>query len=179
MPPVSSLANTTLNEKSNSYFNSGNEKSNSYLNSGPPPPAYASTPSKPPALATASALYAYTPADSGDLALQPSDRIAVEEYMNQEWWKGRNERTGQEGIFPSSYVKVIEEKSLVAPTTASSYGNMPLQVSNNDAEPGKPSKVNENGKKFGKYVSPAPSTLPQWLIVLSAGKWGMLLSSAL
>ncbi|KAI9712221.1 MAG: hypothetical protein M1812_006956 [Candelaria pacifica] len=148
MPPVSPLANTTLNEKSNSYYSPG-----------PPPPAYASTPSKPPALATASALYAYTPADSGDLALQPNDRIAVEEYMNPEWWKGRNERTGQEGIFPSSYVKVVEEKSVMVPTaSASGYGNMPLQVSSNDsapAEPGKPSKVNENGKKFGKKMGNA------------------------
>ncbi|KAI9699819.1 MAG: hypothetical protein M1836_002854 [Candelina mexicana] len=148
LPPINPLANATFNEKSSSYYNPG-----------PAPPAYASTPSKPLALATASALYAYTPADSGDLALQPNDRIAVEEYMNPEWWKGRNERTGQEGIFPSSYVKVVEEKSVVVPTTgASSYGNMPLQVSNNDtipSEPGKPSKVNENGKKFGKKMGNA------------------------
>jgi hypothetical protein len=44
--------------------------------------------------------------------------------MNAEWWKGRNERTGAEGIFPRSYVRV-EEKAMQQP---SSYGNMPVDV---------------------------------------------------
>ena len=61
----------------------------------------------------------------------PGDRIAITEYMNAEWWKGRNERTGQEGIFPRSYVNVSEEKGPTVPAAAdqpqpSNYGNMPL-----------------------------------------------------
>lgn len=35
--------------------------------------------------------------------------LAVHEYMNGDWWMGRNERTGQEGIFPRSYVVVVDE----------------------------------------------------------------------
>ena len=46
-----------------------------------PPPAYASTP---PVLSLASALYAYSPTDTGDLALQPNDRIQVSEHMNND-----------------------------------------------------------------------------------------------
>ena len=46
-----------------------------------PPPAYAQSP---PVLCIASALYAYTPTDAGDLALQPNDRIQVLEHMNND-----------------------------------------------------------------------------------------------
>ena len=53
--------------------------------------------------------------------------------MNAEWWKGRSSRTGQEGIFPSSYVKVLDEKSAAAAQDTkntgndNNYGNMPLE----------------------------------------------------
>lgn len=46
-----------------------------------PPPAYASTPQ---VLSLASALYAYSPTDAGDLALQQNDRIQVLEHMNND-----------------------------------------------------------------------------------------------
>lgn len=46
-----------------------------------PPPAYAQSP---PVLAIASALYAYQPTDTGDLALQPNDNIQVTEHMNND-----------------------------------------------------------------------------------------------
>jgi hypothetical protein len=45
-----------------------------------PPPAYV----PPPILAVASALYAYSPTDTGDLALQQGDRIHVLEHMNND-----------------------------------------------------------------------------------------------
>lgn len=128
----------------------------------PPPPAYPSVPPAPPVLAQASALYQYNAQDAGDLALMPGDRIAITEYMNAEWWKGRNERTGQEGIFPRSYVKVSEEKGPTVPAAAdqpqpSNYGNMPLDVANGvGSGPGKePGKGQEMGKKFGKKLGNA------------------------
>lgn len=130
-------------------------------NPTPPPPAYASAPPAPTALATASALYQYNAQDDGDLALLPNDRVLVTEYMNAEWWKGKNERTGQEGIFPRSYVKVVDEKGPMVPGATpqpSNYGNMPLDVSNGvgGGQPGKePSKANEQGKKFGKKLGNA------------------------
>lgn len=86
----------------------------------------------------------------------PNDRIAVLEWMNADWAKGRNERTGQEGIFPRSYVNIMEKE----PPNAGSanYGNMPLDVSqtgSNKPEAGQPSKFNEQGKKFGKKMGNA------------------------
>ena len=68
----------------------------------PGPPAYGAGPPAPswPPLCQATALYAYTSNDKGDLELAPNDRIDVTEYLNAEWWKGRSSRTGLEGIFP-------------------------------------------------------------------------------
>jgi hypothetical protein len=91
-------------------------------------------------------LYAYNGTDAGDLNLQPEDRIAVTEYMNAEWWKGRNERSGQEGIFPRSYVRV-DEKALAAPQ-ASNYGNVPMDVASGAGQSDDPKKPSM-GKKIG------------------------------
>ena len=144
-PPTSQFANTSLNEKNSNFYAP-------IPSPALAPPAYPSVPAVP-SLASASALYEYHPSDAGDLALMPNDRIAITEFMNADWAKGRNERTGQEGIFPRSYVNVIDEKnSLVPPPPGapSSYGNMPVDVSQTGggATPGG-SKVDANGKKFG------------------------------
>lgn len=123
-----------------------------------PPPAYASGPQL---LGLASALYAYTPTDAGDLALQQNDRIQVLEHMNTDWWRGRNERTGLEGIFPRSYVNVVDEKNRPYTTPTTEYGNMPLTMvqsgssSMGPLEGRKVSKLEENGKKFGKKMGNA------------------------
>lgn len=134
---------------------------------GPPPSATATSPppyTQPPAVPTpaalthAVALYAYTATDAGDLPLQANDRVAVTQYMNAEWWKGVSERTGEEGIFPRSYVRV-EEKRDVAPPVPSSYGNMPVDVAMQPVGaggmPSRQSKFSETGKKFGKKLGNA------------------------
>ena len=88
----------------------------------------------------------------------PNDRVAVTEFMNADWAKGRNERTGQEGIFPRSYVNIIDTKSSLAPPPSaapSNYGNMPVDVSQNAGGGTTPggSKLDANGKKFGYVAS--------------------------
>jgi hypothetical protein len=130
-----------------------------------PPPAYPSVPAAPVGpvvLAHASAMYQYNAQDAGDLALMPNDGVVVTEYMNNEWWKGRNERTGMEGIFPASYVRKEESKGAVMPAytpgppAPTNYGNMPLDVSQGAQQPpAEPSKMNQNGKKFGKKLGNA------------------------
>ncbi|KAL5337301.1 SH3 domain-containing protein [Aspergillus crustosus] len=147
-PPVAQFANTTLNEKAQYGMNPPPPEQH-YTS---PPPAY---PQAPTVLSVASALYAYAPTDAGDLALQPHDRVQVLEHMNADWWRGRNERTNLEGIFPRSYVNVLDEKAIASP---SAYGNMPLDVSQSGSSstPGKPnSKFEEHGKKFGKKMGNA------------------------
>ncbi|KAL2835080.1 SH3 domain-containing protein [Aspergillus cavernicola] len=146
-PPTTQFANTTLNEKAQYGMNPPPPQQH-YSS---PPPAY---PQAPTVLSVASALYAYTPTDPGDLALQPQDRVQVLEHMNADWWRGRNERTNLEGIFPRSYVNVVDEKAV----SSSGYGNMPLEVSQGDpsATPGKSGhKFEEHGKKFGKKMGNA------------------------
>jgi hypothetical protein len=108
-------------------------------------------------------MYQYNAQDTGDLALMPNDKVVVTEYMNNEWWKGRNERTGQEGIFPASYVRK-EDRAVtpVAPMAPyvpppTNYGNMRLDVSNGAGGSAQkvPSKAEENTKKFGKKLGNA------------------------
>lgn len=111
-------------------------------------------------LAWVTALYAYNAQDPGDLAIMPNDRIAVLEYTNGDWWKGRNERTGQEGIFPRSYVQVVDDRSSVpppasAPAITPNYGNMPLAVSQGPVAPATPGRIETQGKRFGKKLGDA------------------------
>jgi hypothetical protein len=75
----------------------------------PPPPAAPVAPPSRPVLARARALYRYAAGDARDVSFERDDEIAVFEYMNADWWMGRNERTGGEGIFPRSYVVVLSE----------------------------------------------------------------------
>ncbi|KAF7128442.1 hypothetical protein CNMCM5793_003172 [Aspergillus hiratsukae] len=147
-PPTSQFANSSLNEKAAL-------QQQQYATPSVPPPAY---PQAVAVLSVATALYAYTPTDAGDLALQPNDRVQVLEHMNADWWRGRNERTNLEGIFPRSYVNVIEEKGVSSPPPTN-YGNVPLDVSQSGSSapdgkrPG--SKFEEHGKKFGKKMGNA------------------------
>ncbi|KAJ5459764.1 uncharacterized protein N7458_001316 [Penicillium daleae] len=152
-PPVSQTSNVPLNEKTPVY--------NQYATPPPQaPPAYPQAATAP-SLGVASAMWAYTPTDNGDLALAPNDRILVLEHMNADWWRGHNERTGEEGIFPKSYVKPLDEKAgIYTPPPPTSYGNMPLAVSQSGSgptsnDPEQKSKFEQNGKKFGKKLGNA------------------------
>jgi len=117
------------------------------------------------------ALYAYQPSDAGDLALSANDRVQVSEYMNADWAKGRNERTGLDGIFPRSYVRVEKEHQKGAvppPPSANGYPSLggmlatgdpvQAQAQQQQQQPGQPpaqSKFSEHGKKFGKKLGNA------------------------
>ncbi|KAJ5118706.1 hypothetical protein N7448_010413 [Penicillium atrosanguineum] len=149
-PPTAQMSNASFNEKAPLH--------NQYAS--PPPQAPPAYPQVPPILGLATALYAYTPTDPGDLALTPNDRVQIIEHMNEDWWRGRNERTGMEGIFPRAYVIVIEEKGPGAVPPQSNYGNMPLDVSQSGAsadpnDPAQKSKFEQGGKKFGKKLGNA------------------------
>ena len=131
-----------------------------------PPPAYGVTPAlSARSIASATALYDYAPTDAGDLAISEGDRIAITEFMNADWAKGQNEKTGQEGIFPRSYVKIVEEKAAMPaplpPRTPSNYDNVPMEVSQSGGGGssmmggGASQKTNDNAKKFGKKLGNA------------------------
>ncbi|KAK4124849.1 SH3-domain-containing protein [Parathielavia appendiculata] len=140
-------------------------------NNPPPPPADSR-----PILTHARGLYRYAGTDARDVSFERDDRIAVLEYMNADWWMGRNLRTGQEGIFPRSYV-VEEQQSQekmpvagypqqpqyaapasghypIAPVPVGGYGQQQQQQQESGGGGGS-SKIEEHGKKFGKKLGNA------------------------
>ncbi|KAL7938337.1 SH3 domain-containing protein [Trichoderma chlorosporum] len=157
----------------------------------PQPPSYDDTPAPNvptrspagrPVLAHARALYRYDASDARDLGLEKDDKVDVYEYMNQDWWMGRNHRTGMEGIFPQNYVFVEQQQKAPMPAPmaypqqptygypAQSQGPPAQQNPYNASVPpmaiaeGQPSqqqggdgnsKVGEYGKKFGKKLGNA------------------------
>ncbi|KYK59847.1 hypothetical protein DCS_00981 [Drechmeria coniospora] len=156
----------------------------------PAPPSYEATPppnpplrDARPAIAHARALYRYSASDARDMAFEKDDRIAVHEYMNQDWWMGQNLRTGQQGIFPRNYVLVETEQKTVAglpyrPPPQQMYAQgpppppqqqnpynahvPPMAVAEGSQQPPPPQepqqgggKAGELGKKFGKKLGNA------------------------
>ncbi|KAK9477189.1 SH3 domain-containing protein [Lipomyces japonicus] len=98
--PDNKLPENHLHEKSD--FNNSAQQSFSVT-----PPQYSSVP---PAqqFQLAEAIYDYNSTDSADLPLYRGAHIIVLEKVNPDWWRGRDEKSGQEGIFPSSYVRPID-----------------------------------------------------------------------
>ncbi len=122
--PVGAMANMALSQNPTSQ-----PAPPAYHQTGPPTlPARgggAPPPAKP-VLAHARALYRYQAADERDLSFERDDRVAIHEYMNDDWWMGRNERTGAEGIFPKNYVQVDQEQNKQQ-QPPQPYGGVPQQ----------------------------------------------------
>ncbi|KUI56062.1 Protein csh3 [Cytospora mali] len=189
--PTANLAALTLNNNNNSNRNTPQPPSYAQTTGTQPPalptrnnPQPAAPPTKP-IIAHARALYAYHAADSRDCSFERDDKIAVYEYMNADWWMGRNERTGQEGIFPKTYVDVVPENNnnnngygekagyagYGAPVQPAYGGYPPPPAGQNPynanvppmavaeqgggAAEGKHGKGQEMGKKFGKKLGNA------------------------
>ncbi|KAI2637590.1 SH3-domain-containing protein [Hypomontagnella submonticulosa] len=180
-PPTNSMANLAISQNP-----TPNPAPPAYSSTGPPSlPARTGPPAPPPTkpiIAHAKALYKYQAADDRDLSFDRDDKIAVYEYMNDDWWMGRNKRTNAEGIFPKNYVEIdnSEKAGFYAPAqpvyasptpAAGANGAYPpppqaqnpynaqvppmavAQGGNGQNEP--PSKFEQNGKKFGKKLGNA------------------------
>jgi len=52
------------------------------------------------------ASFAWNDEKPGQLKFRQGDRILVTGYLDDNWGKGRNERTHKEGIFPRNYVAI-------------------------------------------------------------------------
>ncbi|KAM0273942.1 hypothetical protein ACHAQH_008114 [Verticillium albo-atrum] len=123
-PPTEAMANMSVRSQQGQ---NPSPAPPSYANStGPvaPPPGPPPPPAKP-VLAHARALYRYQAADSRDLSFERDDKIAVHEYMNADWWMGRNSRTGAEGIFPKTYVAVEAAPAPPPAQDRAAYGQQP------------------------------------------------------
>lgn len=120
---------------------------------GPPPLPGRATPAAPPpskpVIAHAKALYKYAASDARDCSFDRGDRIAIYEYMNADWWMGRNLRTGQEGIFPKSYV---EPEMAAAPVPTPAPAPAPWQAPVNNG--GWNSNEKQGGYPGAGYQAP-------------------------
>ncbi len=183
--PTQAMANLALHQNPSpspappAYNTTGPPALPSRGNPPPPPP-----PPAKPVIARARALYQYRAADERDLSFERDDQIAVHEYMNDDWWMGRNERSGAEGIFPKNYVQIDRSEKAGYYAPAQPVYASPVPAGPNGAYPpppqaqnpysshappmavaegggqqgdggGSSSKVNEAGKKIGKKLGNA------------------------
>jgi len=51
------------------------------------------------------AQYDFDPQEEGELKLSRGDALEVTGELDRHWWKGKNLKTNQEGVFPANYVK--------------------------------------------------------------------------
>ncbi|KAJ7340188.1 Growth factor receptor-bound protein 2 [Desmophyllum pertusum] len=51
------------------------------------------------------ASYEFHPEEEGELYFKRGDQIEVLDKEDSNWWKGRNVSTGNEGLFPATYVQ--------------------------------------------------------------------------
>lgn len=54
------------------------------------------------------ALCPFTADRSAELDIEPNDLLLVTMFKTYNWWKGRNTRTGWEGLFPQDCVEVLQ-----------------------------------------------------------------------
>ncbi|RDW80087.1 hypothetical protein BP6252_04725 [Coleophoma cylindrospora] len=119
--PTDAMARLNVNGPPPTYQNSTG-------NAPPPPPARNPTPSRP-ELCRAVALYRY--AEPEDCSFEAGDQIAVYEYMNAEWWLGKNVRTNKEGVFPANYVQVQQQQ----PPNGGYYSDQKVGMGGYPAQP--------------------------------------------
>ncbi|PHH88685.1 hypothetical protein CDD83_7198 [Cordyceps sp. RAO-2017] len=176
-PPVQAMQNLAVGPDPNARTKSTSPAPPNYEDT--PPPGVPNRGSKP-VVAHARALYRYAASDGRDLSFEKDDKIAVNERLNQDWWLGQNLRTGQEGIFPRTYVleepdqKAAPQGPYAAPYPQPQYGypapqgpppqqnpynsNVPPMAVADGGQPaqaGGDSKVGQYGKKFGKKLGNA------------------------
>lgn len=60
---------------------------------------------------TAIAAYDYDKDEDNELEFREDDRIVDIDFVDEEWWSGTNERTGEVGLFPASYVTMVEDEN--------------------------------------------------------------------
>ncbi|KFY32279.1 hypothetical protein V494_07878 [Pseudogymnoascus sp. VKM F-4513 (FW-928)] len=113
--------------------------------------------------------------------MQPGDAISVTEFVNAEWWLGKNVRTGEEGVFPSNYIRRENFPSPLGqpqqqqnayygdqkqaqqynqPGPSNPYNNSvpPMAIAEGQQQQGeeeKPNKAGAMGKKFGSKLGNA------------------------
>lgn len=115
----------------------------------------------------ATAKYKYEAPNEGDVAFERGEAVAVYSKVNDDWWLGRNERSGRVGIFPRQYVK---PDAALADLERS--GRMPSNADEPPAPPAMPSRPQQGGQTAyadsqrgygsGPGAAPPPSYYDQY-----------------
>ncbi|KAG0670424.1 hypothetical protein C6P43_003044 [Kluyveromyces marxianus] len=71
-----------------------------------PPPAPRRTQPAKPAAPSAIAEYDYEAAEDNELTFQENDKIINIQFVDDDWWLGELESSGEKGLFPSNYVSL-------------------------------------------------------------------------
>lgn len=81
----------------------------------PPPPRRASPEAKEKETHSPSAVaeYDYEAGEENELTFTEGDKIINIEFVDDDWWLGELEKTGEKGLFPSNYVELAQQTSLV------------------------------------------------------------------
>ncbi|KAI5474687.1 BAR adaptor protein [Pseudohyphozyma bogoriensis] len=56
------------------------------------------------------AQWQFAASEANEVRLEKGDTIKVTKVVNSDWWIGRKTDTGEEGMFPSAYVTLVEEE---------------------------------------------------------------------
>lgn len=75
-------------------------------NAVPPPPPRRATEEKKEEKPWATAEYDYEAAEDNELTFEENDKIINIEFVDDDWWLGELEKTGEKGLFPSNYVSL-------------------------------------------------------------------------
>lgn len=102
---------SNVDEKSSLVPTRGNNNNNNSNNSGE----------------MAEAMYHFQPSGPTDLPLYPGQRIQIVEKLNQDWWRGRDVQSNQEGIFPANYVRILSPSGPQSSAPPPSYGSSSYQ----------------------------------------------------
>lgn len=90
------------------------------LPSRPEPEEEKPTPAAVPSTAGKQAVaeYDYEKDEDNEIGFTEGETITAIEFVDEDWWKGTNSK-GETGLFPASYVSIVEVSSSPAATTAS------------------------------------------------------------
>ena len=73
--------------------------------------------------------------NQGDTSFSVGDIINVIEKIDNDWWRGVNQVTGIEGLFPSAYIEPLGNGAAPVPPSAASQSHDPPPSPANASEP--------------------------------------------
>lgn len=122
------------------------------------------------------AIWAYNSTDQDEISFNEGDLLELIEEVSEGWWKGcvvqTDGRKGQEGMFPSNYVEVLPDNTIVAPPQRNVPPLPQRQIDN--GPPGYASNNNntdEEKRAMGFHTQQAPQQQPYSDTPLGPPRW--------